>query len=268
MKIKVFYKTWITLVSETELDDEEKLGLTKNATLFNFAMIGLLAKVYYNKELVKTVVEKSWDSKQKLDFMISQLSFDHQIFDMDDKELEPALHELFEFIYENYLSEGYERIRDYKPELDYSNFTKTDSNYLTFVAKTILRDFDGNINTKLQKLLDNIFYKPTISEKKADDKLFALIEPNYEAWLKRPKDSDVSIDDLDLVEELKEYRKKIWYESRKRVKPYEVFTNKQMKDIIDTKPTSIDELSEINKISQEQLDKYGEDIIAIVSKFK
>jgi superfamily II DNA helicase RecQ len=174
----------------------------------------------------------------------------------------------FEFIYENYLSEGYERIRDYKPELDYSNFTKTDSNYLTFVAKTILRDFDGNINTKLQKLLDNIFYKPTISEKKADDKLFALIEPNYEAWLKRPKDSDVSIDDLDLVEELKEYRKKIWYESRKRVKPYEVFTNKQMKDIIDTKPTSIDELSEINKISQEQLDKYGEDIIAIVSKFK
>jgi superfamily II DNA helicase RecQ len=41
-----------------------------------------------------------------------------------------------------------------------------------------------------------------------------------------------------------------------------------MKDIIDTKPTSIDELSEINKINQEQLDKYGEDIIAIVSKFK
>jgi superfamily II DNA helicase RecQ len=187
---------------------------------------------------------------------------------MEDKDLEPALHELFEFMYENYLSEGYDRIRDYKPELDYSNFTKTDSNYLTFVAKTIIRDFDGNINTKLQKLLDNLFYKPTISEKKADDKLFDQIEPNYEAWLNRPKDSDVSIDDVDLIDELKDYRKKIWYNSRKRVKPYEVFTDKQMKEIIETRPTSVDELSDIKKFTQEQIEKYGEDIIAIVSKFK
>jgi len=268
MKIKVFYKTWVTLVSETEYEDEDKIGLTKNATLFNFAMIGLLAKIYYNKELVRTVVEKSWDSKQKLDFMISQQSFDHQIFDMEDKDLEPALHELFEFTYENYLSEGYDRIRDYKPELDYSNFTKTDSNYLTFVAKTIIRDFDGNINTKLQKLLDNLFYKPTIGEKKADDKLFDQIEPNYEAWLIRPKDSDVSIDDVDLIDELKDYRKKIWYNSRKRVKPYDVFTDKQMKEIIEIRPTSVDELGDIKKFTQEQVEKYGEDIIAIISKFK
>jgi hypothetical protein len=164
-----------------------------------------------------------------------------------------------------------DRIADWAYEVYYDFLIEIKKLYdeIGHIMKVVwVTSFQFSNRKAVQKLLDNLFYKPTISEKKADDKLFDQIEPNYEAWLNRPKDSDVSIDDVDLIDELKDYRKKIWYNSRKRVKPYEVFTDKQMKEIIETRPTSVDELSDIKKFTQEQIEKYGEDIIAIVSKFK
>jgi superfamily II DNA helicase RecQ len=170
--------------------------------------------------------------------------------------------------YENYILEGFERIRDFKPEIDYSNFTKLDSNYLSFIAKLVIRDFEDSKETKIKKILYDIFYSPSSKEKSDNENLFSEVKSAYENWIKTPRSDNFTVDDVDLIEELKDYRKRIWYSSRKRIKPYEVFTDRQLKEIVLSKPLSISELETIKNFDNEQIEKFGEEIIQIIDRYR
>jgi hypothetical protein len=267
LKIKAHFKKYAANVVENEYNDELKVGLIKVSTFVYFAVIGLLAKIFYNPEIVIGAIDKL-TRKQKLDFYISQITFNHKILNKNLTKIDSKLDFLFDYIYENYLLVGFERIRDFKPETDYSNFTKLDSNYLSFIAKLVIRDFEDSKVTNIKKIINDIFYLPTPKEKTENEALFSEVKSAYEKWINEPRVDNFTVDDVDLIEELKEYRKRIWYSSRKRIKPYEVFTDKQLKDIILNKPSSFSELETIRNFSNEQIEKFGEEIIQIIDKYR
>lgn len=77
-----------------------------------------------------------------------------------------------------------------------------------------------------------------------------IIEVNYE----------------DLYKELKEYRLN---KSRlDKVKPYIIFNNKQLDDLVEKLPASIDELMEIPGFAKKKCEKYGQEIINIIKQYK
>lgn len=267
LKIKAQYKKYAANVVENEYGDEIKVGLIKVSTFVYFAVIGLLSKIFYNPTIVTGAIDKL-TRKQKLDFFISQITFNHKLLNKNDSRIFELLDDLFDYIYENYILEGFERIRDFKPEIDYSNFTKLDSNYLSFIAKLVIRDFEDSKETKIKKILYDIFYSPSSKEKSDNENLFSEVKSAYENWFKTPRSDNFTVDDVDLIEELKDYRKRIWYSSRKRIKPYEVFTDRQLKEIVLSKPLSISELETIKNFDNEQIEKFGEEIIQIIDRYR
>ncbi|WP_297639143.1 NERD domain-containing protein [uncultured Clostridium sp.] len=72
-------------------------------------------------------------------------------------------------------------------------------------------------------------------------------------------------EDLDqkLREKLIAYRKKCFMEEK--IKPYFVFKNKAMENIIEAKPKNIDELKKVNEVGENTVKKYGNDIIKIIN---
>ncbi|MCD8562184.1 MAG: NERD domain-containing protein [Bacilli bacterium] len=72
---------------------------------------------------------------------------------------------------------------------------------------------------------------------------------------------DFDINDDDVVKKLKQYR--FNKSKEERVKPYFIFNNKQMEDIIALRPKTKEELMTISGFKEVKTEKYGEDIIKI-----
>ena len=62
---------------------------------------------------------------------------------------------------------------------------------------------------------------------------------------------------------LKDYRLKV--SNKDNLKPYMVFSNDTMEEVISAKPRCIDELMKIKGFGPVKCEKYGEDIISIVN---
>ncbi|MGL5411363.1 NERD domain-containing protein [Cetobacterium sp.] len=69
--------------------------------------------------------------------------------------------------------------------------------------------------------------------------------------------------DQKLREKLIAYRKKCFMEEK--IKPYFVFKNKAMENIIEAKPKNIAELKKVNEVGENTVKKYGNDIIKIIN---
>lgn len=89
----------------------------------------------------------------------------------------------------------------------------------------------------------------------------------------KPKEYDYSyllnevkeINSETLYNELKEYR--LNRSRLDKVKPYIIFNNKQLDELVEKTPSSIDELMKISGFAQKKCEKYGEDIINIIKKY-
>lgn len=75
-----------------------------------------------------------------------------------------------------------------------------------------------------------------------------------------------SIDSESLVQSLKAYRLK---QSREEnVKAYYIFNDKQMMDLIEKMPDSLESLLQVSGFGEVKVQKYGENILGILNKFK
>ncbi|MBU5316524.1 NERD domain-containing protein [Clostridium bornimense] len=78
--------------------------------------------------------------------------------------------------------------------------------------------------------------------------------------------SKYNIEDTDFYKELKQYR---YMKSKEEgLKPYMIYKNEQIEDIIKYKPRSIEQLKLIRGFGDIKCEKYGRDIIKIVEKYK
>lgn len=77
--------------------------------------------------------------------------------------------------------------------------------------------------------------------------------------------SDKDISQTDIYQDLKQYR--LIKSREEKIKPYVIYTNKQLEDLIVKMPRTIDELYGVVGFGKVKTNKYGEDIIRIIMKY-
>ncbi len=243
--IKSFYSDYVKMIDKQGTTDEYKIGILKNSMFFMVAIIGLIAKFYFNEELQFAVAEDR-GNMEKLRFLISQRDIDHKIFKNSETYIKSDLFLLFEALYGLYLAPAYMQYKQDKPYNVYSNFTKIDMNYFAIVVSQILYSFNQGFPQSLQPILKSTMHEQTKEEKE-------LVASNF-----------INSFVPGLEDQLKIYRKEKAKELKLR--PSDIFNESQLTQILQIKPTSMFHISHISRYSDQQISDYGPEIIEIVKK--
>ena len=157
LKIKAYYKLWVKKIKKTDDGyDPYKIGLINNGMYFMTAIIGVVSKIYYHPEIVGNINECVL-SEQKLE-LVSQHDIDHSIFQCFE-EPKNQFFAFFEYCYKHFYGPGYELFKSIKNgQNNYSNFTKINNNYSTYIFSQIVREYRNGINGADRIFLDSIFY--------------------------------------------------------------------------------------------------------------
>ncbi|WP_300386330.1 HRDC domain-containing protein [Clostridium sp.] len=77
--------------------------------------------------------------------------------------------------------------------------------------------------------------------------------------------SIVNIEDTEIYKELKSLR--LVKSREEKIKPYFIYNNEQLKDLISKMPVNNEELKNVSGFGDIKISKYGEDIISIIKKY-
>ena len=91
-------------------------------------------------------------------------------------------------------------------------------------------------------------------------------EKNVDFTSKYEKYKNIEIENTDIFKALKFYR--LQKSREENIKPYFICNDLQLKDLISKMPSSKEELKLVSGFGDVKVDKYGEDIIQIMSKFR
>lgn len=261
--IRSHYKKWSNEVIKTE-DDEVKRGLVKNGFYFFAAAIMLMAKFAYSKDLTDALKSIGINSK-KGNYIISQRTFNHRIFNDDYEALKNRMYELFELVYDKYMYVQYDKLKSFKPDLVYSNFTKTDKNYITSIATIVYDDFAYDISPRVLGAIRPLFYQETPADiLKTKEMVNDAIE-NYDI---QPEQEDENVDFIaeELKEKLKEFRTEE-YKAR-GIKAYDIFTNKELESLVLLRPKTVGEILQFSCFKNHprlKAKQYGQQIVNIIN---
>lgn len=261
LKIKAFYKLWMTYTKKTDDGyDPYKVGLINNGMFFMTAIIGVVSKLFYHPELINSIND-SVLSEQKLE-LVSQHDLDHSVFQNFEKPKE-QYYALFEYCYKHFYGPGYELFKSVKNgQNNYSNFTKINNNYMTYIFSQIVREFRNGINGADRVFLESIFYPATEEDLNRDKVLLKKYVNVISAEVAGESDVPANIT-AKIKEELIAYRTKIC--KINRVKAYEVFRNLSCDRIAKFAPKTIEVLINLRCLDESQINQYGSDIITIVN---
>lgn len=260
LKIKAYYKLWVKKIKKTDDGyDPYKIGLINNGMYFMTAIIGVVSKIYYHPEIVGNINECVL-SEQKLE-LVSQHDIDHSIFQCFE-EPKNQFFAFFEYCYKHFYGPGYELFKSIKNgQNNYSNFTKINNNYSTYIFSQIVREYRNGINGADRIFLDSIFYSASeediIRDRNLLEKYVNVISAEMNGASDVPEELIIKLKD-----ELIIYRTNICKE--KHIKAYEVFRNLSCDRIAKFAPTTIAELKKLRCLDENQINRYGEDIISIV----
>lgn len=262
LKIKAYYKLWMNYIKKNDDGiDIYKIGLINNGMLYMTSIIGAVSKLYFHPDYIAKI-DASVMSEQKME-IISQHDIDHKIFkDFDDEK--SCFFDLFEYCYTRFYRNGYEFMKSFKERYNnYSNFTKVNSNYTTYIFRQISYDFKNGIPDEDKDYLSGVFYAPSEEELQRDQSLLNkyvnLVYVDINAESSIPEETSAAI-----KEALVEYRTKTY--KLNRIKAYEVFKNVAADRIAKFAPGTIEDLVELRCLDETQLQLYGEDIVGIVNR--
>jgi len=263
--LKTYYKKWASKINKDKTVDETKKGIAKNGYFYFAAATTLMAKFAFSKELTDGL-KLIGINNEKGNYIISQRTFNHRIFTDDFLHLESKMYELFELIYDKYIGRQYKKMKEDKPDLVYSNFTKTDKNYTLNIATDIFDDFAYEINGRVLGVIKSLFYIQTENDIKETSE---LVKQAFESYENRSKEPDEVIDVLgdELKERLIEFRTETY--KTNNIKAYEVFTNVELKQLCILRPRTTFELMQLNCFKSHPRRKtryYGNRIVAIINE--
>ena len=262
LKIKAYYKLWATKTKkEDDGSDPYKVGLVNNGMFFVTAIIGVVCKLYYHRDYISKV-NASIMTEQKLE-VVSQHDIDHHLF-YPVENMKESMFTLFEYCYQRFYRPGYEFLKSFKDRYNnYSNFTKINNNYSTYIFKQISFIFGNGIPSQDLTFLDGILFQPSDADVKRDsdllEKYVNVVFADMDAESSVPEETVAVLKDA-----LTDYRTKSY--KLHRVKPYEVFKNLSRDRIAKFAPRSIEELQNLRCLDEAQLTLYGEEIIAVVNE--
>ena len=260
LKLKAFYKLWMNDIKKhDEGSDEFKVGLVNNGMFFTVAIIGVLCKLYYHEDYIDEI-NSSVISDQKIE-VVSQHDIDHGF--LNNSLDEEDFFSLFDLCYSYFYRPGYEFLKSFKGSYNnYSNFTKVDNNYKTYVFRQVCAVCMSGFPERIKTRLDGFFVKASEEELKKDKTLLS----QYINVVSSSIGSDPGLSNdvvADIKEALQAYRTKTY--KRRRIKAYEVFKNVACDRISQYAPTNIDDLRSLKCLSEYQLEMFGEDIVDVVS---
>lgn len=262
LKIKAFYKIWASQIKKTDDgSDPYKVGLVNNGMFFMTAIIGVVCKIYYRHNIIDQITT-SVMSEQKLE-VVAQHDIDHPIFHLGLEKKEEFF-ALFEYCYTKFYRPGYEFLKTFKERYNnYSNFTKINNNYTTYVFKQIEFEYRHGIPAGDMELLSSILYAVSEEDILRNE---ALLEKYVNVvYVDSATESDIpETVSASIKEALVAYRTKTY--KLNRIKAYEVFKNASCDRIAKFAPTTLEELKALRCLDEAQLALYGQDIIEIVQK--
>ena len=262
LKIKDFYKLWTNYIKRTDDgSDSYKIGLINNGMFFMTAIIGVVCKLYYHPEFM-TSINASIMSDQKLE-IVSQYDIDHHIF-KEGEILKDQLFSLFEYCYTRFYRPGYEFLKTFKEKYNnYSNFTKVNNNYVTYVFKQIVFEYRNGISEADNAILSSILYTASDEDIRRDKALLnKYVNVVYSNADVEPSISNDTV--LAIKEALIIYRTKTC--KLRRIKAYEVFRNISCERIAKYAPHTIEDLNNLRCLDEVQLTLYGQNIVDIVKQ--
>lgn len=262
LKIKAFYKLWANQIKKfDDGSDPYKVGLVNNGMFFITAIIGVVCKIYYRHNIINQIAT-SVMSEQKLE-VVAQHDIDHPIFRLDLEKKEQFF-ALFEYCYTKFYRPGYEFLKTFKEKYNnYSNFTKINNNYTTYVFKQIEFEYRHGIPVDDMELLSSILYVVSEEDILRNE---ALLEKYVNVvYVDAAAESDIpETVSANIKEALVAYRTKTY--KLNRIKAYEVFKNASCDRIAKFAPTTLDDLKVLRCLDEAQLTLYGQDIIDIVKQ--
>ncbi len=258
--LRTAYKNW---AKESGFDDDKdatELGLIKNGMYFMIASTMLAIKLRYSSELVNQIKNGDIlsDASQTL---YSSLTFNHRIFKDSYESIEGALFNLFDLMMSRYIRRTFQQLKETKPDLAYSNFTKTDKNYSTYVVPSIFDSFVFSENNKLTELLDLLMHKENSFEQAESQ---SMIEVAISASKQDKTISNkLSLNDEKLMSELNKYKERI-----KQITGKTPFSVQEVKDLARHKPVEKNDLYGcFKKRAKTKVRLYGKDILEIIKTF-
>lgn len=156
LKIRCAYKAYKNKIEKAEFpDDPYKKKLVNYGTFVTVALIGVIAKLYFNNYYRFKILERKTLEEQHN--FIAQFDISHPIFrpDMETKEL----YGLFEWIYSEFYRKGYVDYKGKDPNNDYSNFSKPDPNFVRWIFKFVILSIQTNDINKVLNDFSEVAYK-------------------------------------------------------------------------------------------------------------
>lgn len=262
--LKTHYKKWASLVSKDVNSDEVKKGLVKNGYYYFASTIMLMAKFAFAKDLTDALKTYGINSDRG-NFIISQIIFNHRIFNDDYAALQNKMYALFEMVYDKYILRGYKILKDRKADLVYSNFTKTDKNYITTIACDVFDDFAYEMNGRVAGVIVPLFYNPSSDDLLNNKEYVEKAIENFDKKSNELEEEETDILSEELKERLTEFRTRE-YKAR-NINAYNVFTNKELDRLVSLKPRTTMELLEFGCFKYKPRTKvrnFGKQIIDII----
>ena len=146
-------------------------------------------------------------------------------------------------------------------------------NYLEKITKELTNEkylmekYMWNIANYLKEndkpLKINYLNKYNLTEADFIKDLSSTIPPKIQETIERTNNPDKRKDSEILLKELKEFR--LTTSRKENIKPYFIFDNKQMEDLIAKYPRNKEELIAINGFGPKKLEKYGDEILRILN---
>lgn len=263
LKIKAYYKLWMTHVKKTEDgSDPYKVGLVNNGMFFMTAIIGVVCKVYYHPEIIYSI-NATVLSDQKME-IVSQHDMMHRLFKEFD-EPKKRFFELFEYCYSRFYEPGYEFMKSFKEKTgnNYSNFTKINSNYNSYIFRQIVFEYRNGISEADREFLNKYLYDASQVELDRDRALLDKYVNVLTADMNEVSNIPDKIKDA-IKDDLIDYRSKVCKITKQ--KPFEIFRNISCERIAKFAPKTIEELKQLRCLDELQLDTHGKNIIGIVNE--
>ena len=250
--LKIAYSEWLKKLKRVESKTSVKYGLAKNAFLMCMATYGLIYKSVINDELRKYLLDEEdlSNTNMQLKLYIQQNDIGQTNvmmgFAMNQNRWN-IYYSIFELIFGNILMPAYSKYKKAYPTYAYSQFTKSDNYYYTFVVPQAVSVFNDE-TTVNDILVGTEMHKVYIDLEKVEKENEQEYRPGLE-------------------QELIDYRRKVYHESNKEIQAYEVITNRQLSSVMKYLPKSHSELAHLCYFKSEQLSKYGDRILEIINKY-
>lgn len=230
-------------------------GLIKNGMYYCLSVIGYILKLVYCPAYEETL--RRYKMTNKKEAIQSEQAFDKAFIDANTSfaSFERTAFEMFDYVIEKFVHPRFREARAEKPELAYSNWTKTNTGFSAIVSNIESSRAFGE-DYYVEAFANKFFLKPNEAEKDENSRLFTQ---NCKAILASETDGT---DEKAIRDDLMKLRLSCSLE--KHLSETRIMTDKMIETIAYEKPTTKEALAKI--VKGDTIHFLGDKILEIVKK--